>query len=59
MPEPPSVLSALSPAIRRLELLRAAREPLSPEEAARLFDAIAEAREALARLAEALEARAG
>ncbi len=52
---PPSVIRALWPCVRRLEGLRAAREPLAREQVLRLYPAVAAAQDALDRLADEIE----
>jgi hypothetical protein len=53
--EEPNILMALSAELRRLERTAAAREPLEPERAIQLYGLVSDVREALDRLADALE----
>jgi hypothetical protein len=52
-----NILTALSAELRRLERIAAAREPLEPERAIELYRLVSEGRDALERLADALEDR--
>jgi hypothetical protein len=51
----PTILAALSAELRRLERTAAARETLEPERAIELYGLVGEVRDALERLAGALE----